>query len=251
MDSAGPHRSRSPRGINNHCDAESFALDLLRQDRSFAKEDIVKLFDLLPKESHSGARDADKPGDSFTTGLYARVKVSLRRNCRLFPNSTKVITKFVLQVHPDQAFSSIIIFDSVETAPHIDALNAPCDNLVVGLTEFSGGDLWVEWPPDTPKDPCLRYKSRTFAPDQVLGALLPVSTSPVLFCAKHLRHETCPFQGRRVVLVAYALQALNHASPQDRSTLASLGFRLPDTAALKDPNPLPPRVLFGTDEAPL
>ena len=103
MDSAGPHRSRSPRGSNNHCDAESFALDLLRQDRSLAKEDILKLFDLLPKESHSGARDADKPGDSFTTGLYARVKVSLRRNCRLFPNSTKVITRFVLQVHPDQA----------------------------------------------------------------------------------------------------------------------------------------------------
>ena len=250
MDSSGPHRSRSPRGLDNHCDAESFALDLLWQDRSFTKEDIVKLFDLLPKESHSGARDADKPGDSFTTGLYARVKVSLRRNCRLFPNSTKVIARFVLQVHPDQAFSSIIIFDSVETAPHIDALNAPCDNLVVGLTEFSGGDLWVEWPPDLPKDPSLRYESRTFASDQVMGALLPVSTSPVLFCAKHLRHETCPFKGRRVVLVAYALQALNHASPQDRSTLANLGFRLPDAAALKNPSPLPPRVLFGTDEAP-
>ena len=96
MDSSGPHRSRSPRGLDNHCDAESFALDLLWQDRSFTKEDIVKLFDLLPKESHSGARDADKPGDSFTTGLYARVKVSLRRNCRLFPNSTKVIARFTL-----------------------------------------------------------------------------------------------------------------------------------------------------------
>ena len=251
MDSSGPHRSRSPRGGDNHfATAESLALHLLRQDRSLAKEDIVKLFDLLPKESHSGARDADKPGNSFTTGLYARVKVSLRRNCRLFPNSTKVITKFVLQVHPDQAFSSIIIFDSVATAPHTDALNAPCDNLVVGLSEFSGGDLWVEWPPDTPKDSQLRYEHRAFGTDRVLGALLPVSSSPALFCAKHLRHETCAFQGRRVVLVAYALQALNHASRQDRSTLTSLGFRLPDAAALKDPNPLPPRVLHGTDEPP-
>ena len=52
------------------------------------------------------------------------------------------------------------------------------------------------------------------------------------------------------MLVAYALQALNHASRQDRSTLISLGFRLPDASALKDPNPLPPRVLHGTDEAP-
>ena len=251
MDSAGPHRSRSPRGGDNHCaTAESLALHLLREDRSFTKENIVKLFDLLPKESHSGARDADKPGDSFTTGLYARVKVSLRRNCRLFPNSTKVITKFVLQVHPDQAFSSIIIFDSVETAPHVDALNAPCDNLVVGLSDFSGGDLWVEWPPDTPKDPLLRYEHRALGPNRVMGALLPVSSNPALFCAKRLRHETCPFQGRRVVLVAYALQASNQASPQDRSTLASLGFRLPDATALKDPNPLPPRVLHGTDEAP-
>ena len=215
MDSAGPHRSRSPRGGDkNFATAESLALHLLRQDRSFTKEDIVNLFDLLPKESHSGARDADKPGDSFTTGLYARVKVSLRRNCRLFPNSTKVITKFVLQVHPDQTFSSIIIFDSVETAPHIDALNAPCDNLVIGLSEFSGGDLWVEWPPDTPRDPHLRYEDRAFGPDRVVGALLPVSSNPALFCAKHLRRETCPFRGRRVVLVAYALQAVNHASPQ-------------------------------------
>ncbi|CAE7237649.1 unnamed protein product [Symbiodinium sp. CCMP2456] len=140
---------------------------------ALSEGDIVKLFDLLPKEEQSGARDAHKLGHSFTTGLYARVKVALRRNSRLFPNSTKVLASFVTQVHPSHKFSSIIIFDSVETSVHTDALNAPGDNLVVGLSDFSGGDLWVEWPANTPRTPGLSYENRNLGNESVLGFRVP------------------------------------------------------------------------------
>ena len=46
---------------------------LFQQDRSLLAEDIVKLFDYLPKEASSGLRDQDAEGGSFTTGLYCRV----------------------------------------------------------------------------------------------------------------------------------------------------------------------------------
>ena len=97
--------------------------------------------------------------------------------------------------------TSIILFDSVATSMHTDALNAPCDNLVIGLSRFEGGDLWTEWPASAPRDPRLKYETRSFDSRSTLGALLPVSKHPVLFCAKSLKHETCPFRGRRVVLV--------------------------------------------------
>ena len=214
------------------------------------EEDIVRLFDLLPKEGYSGARDRDAKGGSFTTGLYARVKVSLRRNAKLYPNSTKVLSGFVRQVHPDHVFSSIIIFDSVETAAHVDSLNAPCDNLVVGLSDFSGGELWVEWPSTAPRSPGLRYETRALGSSSVLGALMPVAQHPIVFCAKYLRHETCPFEGRRVVLVAYSLQATAHADQEDRDFLNSLGFQMPGPSELTRTNVDPPRILHGTDGAP-
>ena len=213
-------------------------------------EDIVKLFDYLPKEASSGLRDQDAEGGSFTTGLYCRVKVSLRRNVRLFPNSTKVLATFVRQVHPDQKFTSIILFDSVATSMHTDALNAPCDNLVIGLSRFEGGDLWTEWPASAPHDPRLKYETRSFDSGSTLGALLPVSKHPVLFCAKSLKHETCPFRGRRVVLVAYSLQAADQVNSSDQELLKSLNFNWPRPCDLQNPNLNPPRILHGTDEAP-
>ena len=212
---------------------------------------ICASFGYLPKQAYSGARDQHSAGGSFTTGLYARLKVSLRRNSTLFPNSTKVITKFVRQVFPDHKFTSVIIFDSVETSLHVDALNAQCDNLVVGLSEFTGGDLWVEWPSCAPRDSNLQYETRAIGSENVLGALLPVSKHPVWFCAKGLRHATCRFQGRRIVLVAYSLQATDHANPSDRKVLLSLGFQLPEHSDLNYPNSLPPRILHGTDCAAL
>ena len=230
--------------------AELLALEILEQDRAVVEEDIVRLFDLLPKEGYSGARDRDAKGGSFTTGLYARVKVSLRRNAKLYPNSTKVLSGFVRQVHPDHVFSSIIIFDSVETAAHVDSLNAPCDNLVVGLSDFSGGELWVEWPSTAPRSPGLRYETRPLGSSSVLGALMPVAQHPIVFCAKNLRHETCPFEGRRVVLVAYSLQATAHADQEDRDFLNSLGFQMPGPSELTRSNVDPPRILHGTDGAP-
>ena len=70
----------------------------------------------------------------------------------------------------------------------------------------------------------------------VTGCHLPVSEGPVSFCAKHLHHCTSRFSGRRLVMVAYSLQAFGHASESDRATLASLGFMLPsagDTMSLR------------------
>ena len=133
---------------------------------------------------------------------------------------------------------------------HTDALNAPCDNLVMGLSRFEGGDLWVEWPASAPRDPRLKYETRSFDSRSTLGALLPVSKHPVLFCAKSLKHETCPFRGRRVVLVAYSLQAADQANSSDQELLKSLEFNWPRPCDLQNPNPNPPRILHGTDAAP-
>ena len=77
-----------------------------------------------------------------------------------------------------------------------------------------------------------------------------VSKHPVLSCAKSLKHETCPFRGRRVVLVAYSLQAADQANSSDQELLKSLKFNWPRLCDLQNPNPNPPRILHGTDEAP-
>ena len=93
----------------------------------------------------------------------------------------------------------------------------------------------------------MKYEVRNLDGVDVRGALLPVAEGPITFGAKQLRHETRKFSGRRLVLVAYSLQALSHASSEDLACLKRLGFQVPQ------PNELPssyvPALLKNTGSA--
>eukprot|EP00439_Symbiodinium_sp_Y106_P025560 s8862_g3.t1 len=62
--------------------------------------------------------------------------------------------------------------------------------------------------------------------------LLSSLRGPVQFCARHFKHSTEPFRGRRVVLVLFALQAATKATAEDRACLRRLGFPLPSDEQL-------------------
>ena len=198
---------------------ESFAKSLLDEGSPLTREQILGLFEMLPREEPPRKPDDDRPCSSFTTGAYCKGPlVGLRHNAVALPCTTTVLTKYVQQLAPGLA-SAISIFENVRTPVHRDARNAHQPNLVAPLSAFTGGQLWQEqeggvvWE-DTPAG------ARP-------GTLLEVCQGPITFEAWRVYHATRPWEGRRVVLVAYVTDKTDTLESHDIERLLSLGFLLP------------------------
>ncbi|CAE7844528.1 unnamed protein product, partial [Symbiodinium sp. KB8] len=190
---------------------------LILETNSFvSSEQILELFDKLPKEEPN--RGADGGGASFTTGAFSRVKSGLRANCARFPCLTRLLGRFVQQVDAGHVFTTIVIMDSVMTVPHRDAMNAPYPNMVVPLSKFEGGSIWVE-----SGDGDVR---RQFDGQMHTGIELPVATSAVKFDARRSKHLTCSWTGRRVVLIAFTTAGINSLVDADLKALRDMEFQV-------------------------
>ena len=156
------------------CKPEILAKSYLGQDFAITAEQILKLFDALPKsDSNRSAR-----GSSFGAGAFVRVGVGLRRTCKQYPNSVLAINKFAQGVVEALAYTSFVILDNNQATAHGDSQNARLPNVVIPLSTFQGGEIVVH----------------TGQRDIVLD----VAQGPVAFCAREHDHYTRPFRGRRV-----------------------------------------------------
>ena len=115
------------------------------------------------------------------------------------------------QVDAEHVFTTIAIMDSVMTVPHRDVMNAPYPNLVMPLSKFEGGSIWVE-----SGDGEVR---RQFDGKMRTGVELPVSTCAVKFDARRSKHLTCSWTGRRVVLIAFTTAGITSLVDADLMAL--------------------------------
>ena len=117
-------------------------------------------------------------------------------------------------------FTSVALFSDLEAPLHSDRNNAKgFDNFLIGISEFQGGELWIE-----------RHGGAAPAPlphSHLLGVALPVSGQCVIFDA-HLRHATMPWVGHRAVLAGFVIKAYEAISSSDHCALIKLGFNTPD-----------------------
>ncbi|CAE7227529.1 unnamed protein product, partial [Symbiodinium natans] len=194
---------------------EAFASQLLKKPWLEAS-DVLQLFEMLPM----AAPQRGTEGKAFATGAFARVKVGLRTNVAVFPQASRVFASFVRQSAPGHKFTSVVVFEGVRTKPHRDQQNSCVPNLVVPLSSFEKGEIWVATDCGT--------VSRRVNGQQQKGVLLPVGAGPVLFDARRALHLTEPWKGRRVVLVAFSIGAFSRLSAEASARLSALQFNLPD-----------------------
>ena len=193
--------------------AEEFAASLL--GKWIEQDDVLKLFDCLPRSTPPRGGG----GGTFATGAFAKVKVGLRSNVAVFPRATEALAAFVRQSAPAHKFTTIVVFDSVLTTPHRDQQNSFLPNLVVPVSPFTQGSIWVQ----SCNGPCTRLIDGAM----LRGVSLPVCDGPVLFDARRSVHLTDAWTGRRVVLVAFSMSAIDKLSPEAAARLTSLRFALP------------------------
>ena len=89
----------------------------------------------------------------------------------------------------------------------------------MGISSFENGQIWVG-------DGCGRVPKQVQG-RTVFGSLLDVARHPARFDAWKHPHCTEDWQGRRLVLVAFAVKSLSTVSEAELQTLRSLGFRPP------------------------
>ena len=212
---AGPVRTR-PSQFSTTDDPKS-----ARTVGSCLVSQSLHAFDALPNVPADTSRQShrDHVQKSFYAGMYTHGGISaLRTTCREHAESIKAFTALILAVHPKQIFTSLVVLDGSQNSLHRDSRNACVPNLVIPLTSFSGGELFLEKPDG---------ELHTVGERTLRGEIIPFTEGPVAFDARHVNHGGLPSPDRRVVLIAYCLQGASRLNAQNRKLLTELGFCLP------------------------
>ncbi|CAE7331417.1 unnamed protein product, partial [Symbiodinium sp. CCMP2456] len=199
-------------------EAEEFAGDLLQKD-IIGIGDLRRLSELLPSEvpARGGVVEGTR---SFSSGMFVHGGVvGLRRNCRDFPLTNTAVARFVAETYPAQEFTSFAFMTNVKTALHRDSHNHQGSrNLVVKLSSFSKGEVWVS---DGGGD-----VFEEIAGQKVPGRNLSFRDGAVSLDPRRW-HLTQDWIGERTVLVLHSVRDFLKAPRRDLATLVDFGFHLP------------------------
>ena len=207
-----------PELSEGHSEAETFSVDLLK--RQWATEaDFLRLTELLPL-SMRPFQDDGCSGDGnlagvFSTGAYVySASVGLMLHVRQFRAVSLLLASLVQSLNPHHFYSSISLLLNTRSAPHRDGNNHPqSENMVIPLSSFGRGHIWCE------------TGGGEVMVNGVKGTLLEVSRPYITFQPKRLRC-TMPWDGTRLVLVAYHIRSSDALSRDDQSILSAMGFQL-------------------------
>ena len=162
---------------------------------------------------------------SFALGAYGhRSYTGLLQNTKCHPSVCLLLNGLVALLCPTLSWTTLTVNVDFEAPIHVDSGNAPLNSLVVGLSHFEIGGLWIcsgegeEAGNDYEEHHGKLLRGSTYA----------VSGEAVLFPARYAVHLVRPWQrGNRITLVAHAIGQHHHLQPEVRDLLTSLRFGLP------------------------
>ena len=198
-------------------DAESWAAKCLVSEGLISKKELETLFSLLPKQAvQRGPRDVKS---AFVFGCYAQGGFrGLRKECAIFPNSCRLVTRFVSEQLPGHVFSTCGIFSDAATPLHRDGRNAHWPNAIFRLSSFKEGGLWIEG---------SGADVRVHRGQELSGSVHEITEEPLVFDAWARHHQTEPWRGHRLVLVTWVVEGLDVFEDALLDGACALGFVLP------------------------
>ncbi|CAE7301804.1 unnamed protein product [Symbiodinium sp. CCMP2456] len=126
-------------------DVEAIAQELLKKQDPLTREEILQLAFNLPDQGQRKA--ANERGSAFFAGAYRHGGITrLRSSCHSWPWSIQAIARYIQQKVPENVFTSFAVLCDQEAEPHRDSGNEPVPNVVIKLSDFRGGGLWIEDP---------------------------------------------------------------------------------------------------------
>ena len=125
-------------------------------------------------------------------------------------------SSYIQQKAPGTVFTSFAILYDQEAKPHRDSGNDATPNVVIKLSDFQGGGLWIEDP--------LGQDVRDIDGRVIPGVNTDFDQDVIVFNAKEALHMTLPWEGTRVVLAVYSFQGVDRIPADEFEQLMQLGF---------------------------
>ena len=131
-----------------------------------------------------------------------------------------LLNGLVRKLRPDHRWTSLVVSLNSLVPPHVDVQNARLPSLLVGLSHYKGGQLWIQQDQGQDFEEC----GEKLLP----GVAYTTSMSCVLFPAATSMHGVRPWsEGDRVVLAAFTIGQHRFLSSTERGLLLELGFQVP------------------------
>ena len=149
------------------------------------------------------------------------------------PWLTELIVRVLSAVAPGAEYTSLWLSNSTVQPVRVDSQNLQGSTNVVLPVKLPpvGGEQWVELQPgDVPSgvvEERVDGKGHRF-----LGVTHQLQKGKPFVLDPRRRHATAPWEGERVVLVAYTVNTLGKVPESDLQALESLGFPLPGSTRL-------------------
>ena len=208
--------SKVPKTSDPHALADALASQFC-SEASFNADNALKVFAACPDDKSLRWQANSSFPRVVTLGAYNRGGVTgVRTVSRSMPSVCKFFCACVRQVAPSFQFTTVIVTQDMKSPVHQDCFNSSLPNLLIPLTFFAGGHVFVEHPEGRDK--------HLLDGQEFTGFRLDCDQAPWSFDAKHCRHFTLDWEGSRVMLVAFTVGYLTGLSPADRQELRDLGF---------------------------
>ncbi|CAE7325898.1 NaCP60E [Symbiodinium sp. CCMP2592] len=132
------------------------------------------------------------------------------------PMVCRYLTSLVRAVDPTLEFGALQLLFNVQSGFHLDKFNEKGSrNLIIPLTDFVGGQVWTR---DESGDATYDHNGVSLR-----GRLMDVASGPVKLDPS-VHHAVMPWQGNRIVLIAYMPSFSERLPTESRSLLSELGF---------------------------
>ena len=202
--------------------------EMILEKSEFHAKDLLALFEMLPFEDCP--RSDDSGARAFGGGAYMKGGiVGLRANSRKHPSACKAFASAIRFAAPAHPFTSFSVHADAPTTTHVDRYNADVYNIVLPLTRFEGGGIWLQ---DASGCVASPEDNQTFG----VVVVADIASGPCAIDARNRKHTVMPWTGARVVLVGFSVSAFSKLSSSDAEALASLGFNL-DIVPIGQPAP--------------
>ena len=144
-----------------------------------------------------------------------------------YPDLVRLLTKYVLEVEPAAAFTSILVSYNTQKALHKDFNNDPrtYNYVIPTWIPERGGELWIELKPGDYVSGTIEQRSK--GDRLIYGQCVPLEEDKAIKVGPMSTHEVCQWEGDRIVVIGYSPQCLGKLSYDDVVMLHEYGFPIP------------------------
>ena len=205
--------------------SEAQAAVLLNKGGKISRTDVNRLLELSMTTWKPTSRQCDRQAavgsaQGWTLGAYIYGnKVGVTRETYRRPLLTQFLNQHVRQEAPTAHWAALRVTCDFQASPHRDKNEPGSENVIVPVSWFKRGNLWVE---GECKLGCIL--SQRDVDSKIVEGYIDGGADRVCAFNPRLRHAVEPAEGKRWVLVAYTPRLLDRLPPLDLQFLADVSF---------------------------